>query len=68
MAQSIKLVPTVDPDLRAGERIDLALGLNWLHASGHRLALEYQKPIWQDLDGPQLETDGLLTLGWQLAF
>ena len=68
MAQAIKLVPTVDPNLRAGERIDVALGLNWLHVSGYRFALEYQKPIWQDLDGPQLETDGLLTLGWQMNF
>jgi hypothetical protein len=68
MAQAIKLVPTVDPNLRAGEQIDVALGLNWLHVSGYRFALEYQKPIWQDLDGPQLETDGLLTLGWQMNF
>lgn len=68
MAQSINLVPTVDPDLRGGQRFDLSIGLNWLHSSGHRLAFEYQVPAWQDLDGPQLETDSVLTVGWQLAF
>ena len=68
MAQAANLVSTVDPDLRGGERIDVSLGVNWLHASGHRLALEYQRPVWQDLYGPQLETDEVLTLGWQLAF
>ncbi len=68
MAQAINLVPTVDPDLRGGARFDIAVGVNWLHSSGHRLALEYQVPAWQDLDGPQLETDSVLTVGWQLAF
>ena len=68
MAQAINLVPTVDPDLRGGQRLDVAVGVNWIHHTGNRLALEYQVPAWQDLDGPQLETDGVLTLGWQLAF
>lgn len=68
-ALAMNLVPTVDPDLRGGRRLDLAVGLNWVHPpSGHRFALEYQVPAWQDLDGPQLEVDETLTLGWQLAF
>lgn len=35
---------------------------------GHRLALEVGYPVYQDLDGPQLETDWMLTGGWQYAF
>jgi hypothetical protein len=35
---------------------------------GHRFALELGRPVYQDLDGPQLENDWLLTVGWQLAF
>ena len=35
---------------------------------GHRLALGPGAPVHQDLDGPQLETDWMATLGWQLAF
>ena len=32
----------------------------------HRLALEVGRPAYQNLDGPQLETDWTVTLGWQL--
>ncbi len=68
-ALAMNLVPTVDPDLRGGHRADVAVGINWFHpSSGHRLALEYLVPVWQNLDGPQLETDSVLILGWQLAF
>lgn len=67
MALANKVVPTVDPARRAGQRLDLAFGINLAHESGHRLALEYQWPVWQKLDGPQVETDGVLTVGWQLA-
>ncbi len=65
------IVPTVDPKLRSGDRLDILFGLNWTARAGslkgHRLALEIGWPLAQDLDGPQLETDVLLTLGWQLA-
>jgi hypothetical protein len=66
------LAPTMDPGLRAGERLDLLLGFNWQFTDGplkgHRLALEGGMPVFQRLDGPQLETDWLLIAGWQLAF
>ncbi len=35
---------------------------------GHRLAFELGVPVYQDLNGPQLETNWTATLGWQLAF
>ena len=35
---------------------------------GHRLALEADIPIYQDLNGPQMETDFTVTLGWQYAW
>jgi hypothetical protein len=67
------VVPTADPNLRAGERIDALLGLNFLVVregplAGTRFAIEGGIPIHQDLDGPQLETDWLLTAGFQYAF
>lgn len=66
------LVPTADPDRRAGRRVDVAVGVNLMlqHGPlrGHRLALELARPVYQSLDGPQLETDWIATLGWQLAF
>jgi hypothetical protein len=63
------MVPTADPDLRGGERLDLLLGLGFSPADGifkgHRLAAEWGRPLHQDLNGPQLETDWTLTIGWQ---
>jgi hypothetical protein len=61
-------IQTAVPALQEGERIDLSLGLNYLFGNGHRLAIEYASPIRQDLVGPQLEIDSVLTLGWQKAF
>ena len=35
---------------------------------GHKLALEAGIPIHQDLNGPQMETDYTITVGWQFAW
>jgi hypothetical protein len=61
------MVPTADPDLRAGKRSDALLGLNYVRG-GLALAVEGGVPVYQDLDGPQLETDWLLNLGMQWTF
>ena len=61
------MAPTARTDLRGGQRIDGLLGLNYLHSAGHRLALELGMPIHQDLDGPQMETDYRVMVGWQYA-
>lgn len=61
-------VQTADPDNYGKKRLDLSVGLNWAHQAGHRLALEVGAPIYQHLDGPQLETDWTLTAGYQFAF
>jgi len=61
-------VQTADPDNYGKERLDLYAGVNWISQSGHRLALEVGAPIYQHLDGPQLETDWTLTAGYQYAF
>jgi len=64
-----RMVPTADPDNFGGEQVNLLIGLNFLHPpSGHRLALEFGKPVYQDLNGPQMRTDWLATIGWQKAF
>jgi hypothetical protein len=69
-------VPTADEDRRSGERIDFLIGANlyWPKVRGftgkedQRLAIEFGVPIHQRLDGPQLETDWTLMIGWQSAF
>jgi hypothetical protein len=61
-------VPTADPNLRGGEQIDLLLGINYYQSKGkykgNRFAVQAGAPIYQSLDGPQLETDFLLSVGW----
>jgi len=34
---------------------------------GQRIAAEFGAPVYQNLDGPQLQTDWTVTVGWQLA-
>lgn len=65
-------VPTANPDIQAGERIDLFYGINYLFTqgalAGNRLAIEAGKPLYQDLDGPRLGMDWMVTAGWQKAW
>lgn len=59
-------VQTANPDFQGAERIDLGLGANFLlPGEKHRIALEANLPIHQDLDGPQMKMDWGLTLGFQ---
>lgn len=63
------VVPTANQHSLGGKRIDLIAGVNLLKSTGifknHRLAVEFGVPIYQNLDGPQLETDFYVTAGWQ---
>ena len=63
-------VPTKDPDLRGGTRVDALAGINFVTPglTSLRLAAEAGVPVYQDLDGPQLETDLVFTLGAQYTF
>ena len=60
-------VQTADPDRQGLTRVDAGVGVNWI-GHGHRLALEVMAPVYEDLDGPQLETDYTVTVGYQFAF
>ena len=65
-------VQTANPNNYGGERVDLKFGINLLGrldwVRGHRLAIEGGIPIVQDLNGPQMETDFMISVGWQYAF
>jgi hypothetical protein len=67
-----RVVPTADPDLRAGRRIDILFGLNLFalegRLAGNRIGIEGGVPIYQWLDGPQLETDYRLSVAWDWTF
>ncbi|MGJ8725660.1 MAG: transporter [Roseibacillus sp.] len=65
----VPLVPTADPELRAGTRIDLSAGANFrIPNTGATLAIEAGVPVYQDLDGPQLGVEWFATAGLQFAF
>lgn len=66
------MVQTADTNNFGGERVDLGFGINFYKPKGKlkglRFALEYLIPIYQNLNGIQLETDASLVVGAQLAF
>jgi len=65
-------VQTADPDNQGGDRLDLGVGVNFAGQTGllegHRIALEVMYPVYQNLNGPPLETDLPFTVGWQRTF
>lgn len=65
-------VTTAFGDNYGGKRIDVILGINLLKPTGslenHRFAVDLRLPIWRDLNGYQLDTNSVLTFGWQKAF
>jgi hypothetical protein len=62
-------VPTADPDLRGGSRLDVSLGLNLFDPThAFQFGAEIGAPVWQDLDGPQLGTEWFLLLGAQYSW
>ncbi|MEE9367323.1 MAG: transporter [Pontiella sp.] len=68
---SAAMSPLADPNLRAGTRLDLLAGIDYRpsgKADGLRLALEGGVPIYQELNGPQLKTDWMITGGLQFQF
>ncbi|MEM9768241.1 MAG: transporter [Cyanobacteria bacterium P01_D01_bin.71] len=66
------LIPTANPDLRAGTQLDVGLGVNFYVPQGTlrgaRLAVEFNLPVYRSLSGPQLETDYSITAGLQAVF
>ncbi len=66
------MIPTADPTLRGGERWDIGLGINLYVPEGTmqglRLASELLFPVYQNLNGPQLESDLIFVVGAQMTF
>ncbi|MCF6192959.1 MAG: hypothetical protein L3J46_01345 [Kangiellaceae bacterium] len=65
-------MPLFIADNSGRDLAELSLGVNLLGESGllkgHRLAFEFAKPIYQKVNGIQMENDWSLTIGWQKAF
>ena len=71
MNRPMRTVQTAFPALLGGQRLDILFGINVLFPDfmglENRLAVEGGFPIYQYLDG-QLETDSVVTLGWQAVY
>ena len=67
----VPLVPTAETNLQGGERLDIFGGINvlfpeFLEMENH-LEFEVGIPIYQNLNGPQLESDYTVFIGWQIV-
>ena len=66
------MVPTADPALRGGQFIDFTVGADFYvaqgSARGNRLSLEFNFPLYESLNGPQLRRAAHMTAGWGWTF
>ena len=63
-----RVISTVRPDMRGGDFINFGYGLMLLAHDGHLLNFEAIHPVYQDVDGIQLERDWQLVISWSKAF
>ena len=65
-------VQTANPAFYGGDTVDVLFGVNLAGQKGwlrnQRVAVEFGLPLYRDLNGPQLETDYRLILGYQVAY
>jgi hypothetical protein len=63
--------PAHDPLAQGGTRVSLPIGVNLVFPpgrfEGHRFGVDFQLPLHQDLEGPQLRQRWSLVVGWQRA-
>ena len=66
------MMAAADGSLLDGEKLDLAVGTNYIvsngYFKGHRLAVEISRPIYQKTGGPLLENGYKAVAGWQKTF
>ena len=58
----------MDPENYGGDALYGSLGFNYLFDNGHRIALEYQRPLDENHNGLQMDSDGTFIAGWQYAW
>lgn len=62
------LISTNRPDMRGGYWLNFGYGAMLLLGDGHLFNFEVVHPVYQDLDGIQLEQDWTLWASWSKAF
>lgn len=68
----VRMAPPMDPDNYGGTFAEAGIGLNFYMSQGslkgNRLAVEFIAPIYQDVNGLQMEREWGLIAGWQFAW
>ena len=71
-ARSDYISPTMDPNLQRGKRGSLSAGVNFIFPdkpggilAGQRFTFEFQMPVYQNLDGPQMALDATIVPDWR---
>jgi hypothetical protein len=67
-----RLVPTANPNIRGRQRIDMLFSVELYSPKGslkgQHLGFEIGLPVYQSLNGLQLEADWTVSAGWQWVF
>ena len=70
--QIVGPVQTANPNNYGGRRLELGIGADWTGTKGalkgHHFAAEVSVPLWQNLNGPQMERDYNVSIGYKIAF
>lgn len=63
-------IPSADPQRQKGQVVDLGPGVSLKvpGLDGHRVSAEFLFPIYQWLDGPQVELDNRILVAWRWGF
>lgn len=61
-------VQTADPDNYGGETIHIGLNAGWKFHNQQTAKIGVEIPLYQDLNGPQMEDDYAFSLRWQNSF
>ncbi len=62
------MVPTADPNRRAQTDITLGFGVEWNALEGQIITLAFSDSVYHDVDGPQLEPNSSIRVGWRVTF
>lgn len=68
----LRTIPTAWGENYGYQQVDALVGLNFLIPDGflrnHRIAIDARIPVYRHHDGYRLETDYVITAGWQWSF
>ena len=69
-AMPAAVFPIVLTRLYGGDIATISAGMNFTpkQLPGQELGVEFGMPVYQDLNGPQMERDWYVTAGWALRF